>query len=158
MQHAPKVQRRSNKALIAGLIVAAALVITGIVAFINRSSIEIRLASLRAGFSAQLPPYNITGYKVANIQSDKGKVAINYISGNSSYKITQELSSWDSQTLLYNFVLDISSKYKTIWRDGRTIYLYNKNQATWVNAGIRYTITGNAELSESELVSLATSL
>ena len=156
----PHVQpkKRSNKLVILGIMVGICFLAAGGLAFANRSTIEVRLASMRAGFVAKVPSYHITGYSVSGIESDKGKVAVNFVSGDSAYKVTEELSSWNSQTLLDNFISDAGNRYKTIDRGNRIVYVYGTNQAAWINSGVRYTITGNAQLSENELVSLATSM
>jgi hypothetical protein len=42
---------------------------------------------------------------------------------------------------------------------GKTIYLYNNGaNAAWVNGGVLYQITGNANLSSDQIVSIADSL
>jgi hypothetical protein len=46
-----------------------------------------------------------------------------------------------------------------VQKNGQTIYVYgNGANAAWVNSGIRYDVTGNAQLSKDEIATIATSL
>jgi hypothetical protein len=47
---------------------------------------------------------------------------------------------------------------KTIQSHGHTIYMVRTNQASWVNGGIRYDLTGNANLNKQEITSVADSM
>lgn len=154
-RHATRRRRLVN--VMAGL--GAFLVIAGFIAYLNKPTIELRVASMRAGFHAEMPSYKPTGYALeGGIQSSEGKVAMNFRSGTNSYTITQEASDWNSSTLLDQESDERGQPARTIQSKGRTIYLYNDSSATWVNGGVRYEISGNAPLDASELVSLATSM
>jgi hypothetical protein len=157
-QRPPVVKRKHSKLVNAFAAAAAFLVIGGFVAYLNIPNIQIRMASMRAGIRAQVPSYKPVGYRMQNIESSKGHIAVSFVSGESSFRITQETSEWNSQTLLDNYVALSSKSYKTVENTGRTIYIYDGNHAAWVNAGIRYDITGNAALSQNDLVSMATSI
>ena len=144
--------------LCAGL--TASLVIVGFVGYLNMPNIEVQLASGKAGFSAQLPGYKPLGYaKQGRVQGESGKVSISFRSGANQYTLTQRASTWDSQTLLDNYVVAASKTYQTVESKGRTIYIFNDNNtASWVNGGVRYDVTGNASLSKDDIVALATSM
>lgn len=143
--------------VMAGL--GAFLVIAGFIAYLNKPTIELRVASMRAGFHAQMPSYKPTGYALAGgVKSSDGKIAMQFRSGEDSYQITQEASDWNSSTLLDQAAENRGAPTRTIQSKGRTIYIYNDSAATWVNGGVRYEISGNSALDASELVSLATSM
>jgi Domain of unknown function (DUF4367) len=114
---------------------------------------------VRAGFSAQLPGYKPTGYALKGpIESQSGKVSFSFRSGERHFTVTQQASNWNSQTLLDNAVALNGGSHQTIQSKGRTIYIYGKDQATWVNGGVRYDITGNAALNPNDIASIASSM
>lgn len=139
--------------------IGAFLLIGGFFAYMNMTNIELHVASARAGFHAQLPHFQATGYAMdGGIESQHGKVAINYRSGSSVYTVTQEASDWNSSTLLDQTTAERGQPAQTIQSMGRTIYIYDDSNATWVNGGVRYQVSGNASLNADDLVSLATSM
>jgi hypothetical protein len=139
--------------------VGAFLLIGGFVTYMNMTNIEMRVASMRAGFHAQMPAYQPTGYALdGGIESAEGKVAMNFRSGDRLYTVTQEASDWNSSTLLDQTAAQRGAPSQTIQSKGRTIYIYDDSNATWVNGGVRYQVNGNAPLHADELVSLATSM
>ncbi|HKR82067.1 MAG TPA: hypothetical protein VJR27_03635 [Candidatus Saccharimonadales bacterium] len=150
-------QRRLVNAL-AGL--AAFLVIGGFVAYLNAPNIELRVASVRAGFHATLPSYQPVGYAMGrSVQLHNKQVSVSFHSDSgSSFKLTQEPSSWDSSTLFDNVVAATNKTHQTIESNGRTIYLFGDTNAAWVNNGVLYQITGSAELSNSQISQLAASI
>lgn len=154
-----KAKRKHTKlaSMLAG--VGAFLILGGFIAYLNVPNIEVHVASLQAGFHAQLPGYTPTGYAMdGGVHAKNNTVAIHFTSGDSSYTVTQQPSDWDSQTLLDNYVAFSGSSHKTIQSHGRTIFIYDGTNATWVNGGVRYDVTGSASLTSDELVSLATSM
>jgi hypothetical protein len=153
-------RRRFSKRVINVLAgVTAFLVIGGFITYLNMPAIELRVASVRAGFHAEMPSYRPTGYALeGGVQSSKGKVAMEFHSGDSSFRITQETSDWNSATLLDQKTEQQGAPVQTVQSKGRIIYIYDDSNATWVNGGVRYEISGNAALDTDELVSLATSM
>jgi len=158
-QTAPKrAHRRHHRLANIGAGAAAVLLIAGFVTYLNMANIEVRVASIRAGFSAQLPGYAPTGYALSGpIKSKGGHVQFSFRSGASSYTISQQASDWDSQTLLDNTVA-LAGSHQTVQSRGRTIYIYDNNRASWVNGGVRYDITGNATLNPDDIASIASSM
>lgn len=157
--HARRHTARQKKLINALAGVGAFLLIGGFTTYMNMTNIELRIASMRAGFHAQLPTYKPTGFALdGGIESSDGRVAMSYRSGESLYTITQEASDWNSATLLDQASSEQGEPTQTIQSKGRTIYIYDDSNATWVNGGVRYQINGNAALDAGELVSLATSM
>ncbi len=150
-------RRRRLANVMAGL--GAFLIIAGFIAYLNKPTIELRVASMRAGFSAQMPSYKPTGYALeGGVKSSEGRVAMQFRSGESTYRITQEASDWNSSTLLDQAAESRGAPSRTIQSKGRTIYIYNDTSATWVNGGVRYEIVGDKSINAGDLVSLATSM
>ncbi len=140
--------------------VLATLALVGFIAYMNVPNFNMRLASSRAGFEASLPAYQPSGYKINGPVSYKpGQVIISFNSNTDdrAYKLTQEVSNWNSSSLEENF-LDANNKQFEIEQDkGKTIYLYDNGNATWVNGGVWYQIESD-DLSSDQLVSIASSL
>lgn len=139
-------------------VVAAFLVIGGFVTYLNLPQLELRVASFQAGFGASMPGYVPTGYALKNIARNGGTISLSFRSGDSQFLITQQSSDWNSQTLLDN-TLALNGRHQTVQKNGQTIYVYdNSTRASWVNGGVRYDITGNAQLSTGDVVGIAASL
>jgi hypothetical protein len=157
--HMPPTKHRSRRFVNIMAGVGAFLLIAGFAAYMNMTNIELHVASMRAGFHAQLPHYQPEGYAMdGGIESGRGRVAMNFRSGTSRYTITQEASDWKITTLLDQTTTERGKPTQTIESNGRTIYIYDDSNATWVDGGVRYQISGNASLNADDLVSLATSM
>ena len=139
---------------------AAVLVIAGFIGYLNAPNIEVRLASLQAGFHASLPSYQPVGYAMSrSVSSHNSQVTVSFHSDNgTSFKLTQQASNWDSSTLYDNLIAATNAQHQTIQSNGRTIYLFGNSRAAWVNSGVLYQIGGNAELSNDQISQLAASM
>lgn len=159
-EHAKHKKHRAHRRLINTLaVVGAFLVIGGFITYLSMPAIELRVASMQAGFSVSRPAYVPTGYAMENgVQRDGGTVSMSFRSGDSRFTITQQASDWNSQTLLDN-TLALSGEHDTVQKNGQTIYVYGDGaNASWVNGGVRYDVHGNAQLSKDEIATIATSL
>lgn len=155
--HKPRRKAR-GRAMQAAAFVAAFVIIGGFVAYMNMPNIELRIASVKAGFHAQLPDYKPTGYaKTGGIQANNGTVSMSFRSGSSSFTLQQQPSNWDSRTLLDNVVAMNEAPHKTYQSQGRTVFVYGNN-AAWVNGGVLYSMNISGEMSHQEIVAIATSM
>jgi hypothetical protein len=156
---APKKYRNRRRLINTLAIVAAFFVIGGFVTYLSLPSLELRIASVQAGFHVAKPSYTPTGYALeGGVHRNGGTISMRFRSGDSHFVITQQASDWNSQTLLDN-TLALSGPHQTIQRNGQTIYVYgNGANASWVNGEVRYDISGNAQLSDDEIATMATSL
>ena len=139
----------------------AVIIIVGIVGYQNLSNIQLRMASSKAGFAASLPAYKPMGFKLGNISSNTGEVAVKFINQknvNTTFTITEKPSALDSSGLRDSFVLVKDKDYQTKEINGQTVYLYGNNNATWVNGNIWYIISGNGSLSNIQIFKLVTSV
>jgi hypothetical protein len=157
---AHKVKRKRHRRLANSLAgVAAFLVIAGFISYLNMPALELKVASVQAGFRAALPDYQPTGYALAGgVKRNGGTVSMSFRSGASMYTITQQASDWNSQTLL-DSTLGLGGEHAAVQKDGRTIYIYDDGaNAAWVSGGVRYDLAANTELNKHDIVSIATSL
>lgn len=157
----PKVKaKRNTRQKFVGITagVAAFLVLSGFIAYTNMSNIEVKLASVRVGFSVQLPNYAPTGYALTGgVQAKSSVATATYRSGDSSYTLRQQTSDWDSQTLYDNVVAISSEQHEKLSASGQTIYVYGHN-AAWVNGGVLYSIKTDGNISSQEILSIASSI
>lgn len=152
--------RRGHKRTAYGSAVLAVIALIGFIAYMNIPNFNMRLASARAGFDANLPAYQPSGYKVTvPISYKPGQVVISFNSNTDDreFKLTQEVSNWNSSSLQENFLTAHNKKFEVEQDKGKTIYLYDNGNATWVNGGIWYQIESSS-LSSDQLVSIASSL
>jgi hypothetical protein len=141
--------------------IAAFVVLGGFITYLNMPNIQLHVASAEAGFHATMPAYKPTGYALrGGVHHDGGTVSMHFTSGDSTFQVTQQSSSWDSQALLDN-TLALTGPHQTIQRNGRTIFIYSNNDsanAAWVTGNVRYDITGDASLSPNQLADIAASM
>lgn len=161
--HEPSVRADKKRRRVSVLATAtlSLLLIVGVVAYTNTPALSMRVASMKAGFSAKLPDYSPAGFNFGTLSYGRGNVTVSYASAQNaglSYDITQRASNWNSQTLLDNFVQTANKAYQTYQQAGRTIYMYGDNTATWVDSGVWYTVNGNSALSRDQILDLARSL
>lgn len=139
----------------------AFILVIGFFAYQNSTNISMRIASSRAGMHGNLPSYQPAGFTVAGgIAYSPGQITIPYksTSDNRNFRISQNVSEWNSQALLDNYVAANHPTNQTIQDRGKTIYLYDGSNATWVDGGIWYRIEGDSQLNSSQLLNIAASL
>jgi len=150
----------SSRALNIATISLVLVLLTGFIAYQNVPSLSVRLASSKAGFHAALPDYTPSGFGMTGpINTSPGVVTISFRSNSDerSYNLTQKQSNWTSDSLFNNFVA-ANKNYQILQDKGKTIYIYNGSNATWVNGGTWYQLVGNANLSSDQILRLADSL
>jgi hypothetical protein len=151
-----------NRAANLATMCLAVLLLGGFFAYQNLAAIEMRVAATRSGVSsAKLPGYKPAGYGVAgSVKSEPGKVSVSFVSRTDSSKnftVKQQASNWTSSSLLANHVTRTNKPYQTYQNDGKTVYIYNNSNATWVDKGVWYQVEGNASLSSDQLLRLSNS-
>ncbi len=151
----------SGKAITITTAVLAGLLLGGFYAYQNVPNLAMRVAAARAGFAAGMPSYSPSGFSFKGpVQYSSGQVVVSFKSNTDdrSFKITQQSSNWTSDSLLNNFVAVSGREYQTYQDRGRTVYIYNGSNATWVNGGVWYQIEGKSDLTSDQLVRIASSL
>ncbi len=153
--------RVSPKILSVSTATLAALLLGGFFAYQNVPNLSMHVATARAGMNGSLPSYKPAGFALSGpIQYKKGQITVSYKSHSDTrqFNINQRASNWNGQSLLDEFVATNKRQYQTYQSDGKTIYIYDQNNATWVDRGIWYQIEGNSALSSDQLLRLASSM
>lgn len=151
----------SPRSFVAGTSAFVFLVVGGFFAYNQIPALALRIAATRAGVQANLPSYQPAGFSLKGpIAYNPGEISINYQSNSDerNFKVVQRASSWNSETLLDNFVVKSDQPYQTFQAKGRTIYMYNGSNATWVDGGTWYQIEGKSELNSDQLLKIVESL
>jgi hypothetical protein len=144
----------------AATVAAAIAVLGGYVWLHNYPKLAIQSAGAQAGVSASLPGYVPSSYHLSSTSSIPGLLTLNFDSpsADTALKISQQRTVWDPSSLLDNYVAKNSDDYAAVEGQGLTIYLFGNNNATWVNRGIWYSITGADRLSRDQVLRIAYSL
>ncbi len=153
--------RVSSKALSVGLGVFAVAIIAVVFARQHMSTLAVQLAATRAGVEAKLPGYEPAGFSLSGpIEYSAGEIALSYQSSSDdrNFSIVQKNSDWNSQALLDNFVEPNEAPFQTVQENGKTIYIYDGNNATWVSGGIWYNVVGESSLNTDQLLRIASGL
>ena len=120
-----------------------------------------RVAATRAGFDAKMPGYSPSGFSFNGpINYTAGQVQISFKSNTDdrNYNVTQTASNWNSDALLANYILDEEKQYQTYLDKGRTLYIYDGSNATWVDNGVWYQVEGESAMTTDQLIRLASSM
>ncbi len=153
--------RVNTRALSMGLALFVVLSTGILFARQNMSTLAVRLAATRAGVEAKLPGYKPAGFSLSGpVEYSAGQIALSYSSSTDdrNFTITQKKSEWNSQALLDNFVQALDKPFQTVQDKGKTIYLFNGTNATWVSGGVWYQVEGESSLSSDQLLRIASSL
>lgn len=166
MDEAPMVSTKKARFGVGRVLIAlgcAVVAVFGIVYFVNTAmpDVSIKVAAMQVGIDNPYPSYVPRGYSITDASSESGKMVLSFrnSSEDSTFTITEERSSWDSNALLNNFVKDeYDDNYDVIREQGLTLYVSGSN-ATWVNGGVVYKISAESgTLTKKQLRSIAVSL
>lgn len=149
-----------NKAANIGAISTVTVLLFGFFAWQNAPNLQTRLAATQSGVSAHMPGYKPSGYSAQRgVKSEPGKVAITFRSNtdDKQFVVTQQASNWSSDSLLSNHVLASRQPFQTYQDQGKTVFIYDNSNATWVSGGVWYRIDGNASLTSDQLLRIASS-
>ena len=145
-------------------IMAATLAIAIMGSFIwlnNYPNLAILSAAQKAGIEARMPSYVPASYRMTKqIGYGPGQVTLQFSSPGASdpLTITQRRTDWNSSALLEYFITPKTDSYLSVQSQGLTIYLYDKQNASWVNHGLQYVIEGSSRLTRDQIVKIAESL
>ena len=140
--------------------VAAVAILAGYVWVQNYPKLAITSAGNHAGIAASLPGYLPSSYSLATTTTAPGIVTLKFASPTAQdpLTITQHRTDWDTSSLLDNYVSKVAADYSSIEGQGLTVYLFDSNNASWVNHGVWYSIAGTARLSREQILKIAYSL
>jgi hypothetical protein len=151
----------SRRALSMSSAVLAVALLAGFFAIQNVPNLSMRVAATRAGFDAAMPGYKPAGFSFKGpIKYSPGQVSVSYESNTDarSYEVKQKASNWNSDALLANFVVAEGKQYQTFLDRGRTLYIYDQSNATWVDDGVWYQIEGQSNMTTDQLIRIASSI
>lgn len=156
------VRRKGNVRRFALAFVCAVVCVGAVTYFVSTSipDISVRVAAMQTGVEASYPSYVPRDYSLKGISSESGKIIITFEGPeHSSFTLTEEKSSWDSTTLLRNYVEPTwKDNYTSTHEQGITIYISGSN-AAWVNGGVLYKINSTgASLTNKQLRNIVTSM
>ncbi len=160
-QRISKRLRISNRVMNFTVASLALLLLGGFIAYQNIANLSMRVAATRAGIDGTLPSYKPSGFGIAGpIQYERGKITVNFASRSDQrhFRINQMATQWNSEALLDNFLASGQKIYQTYQSNGKTIYVYDENNATWVDGGIWYQIEGNSSINNDQLIRMAISM
>lgn len=143
-----------------GATVALVLVIGAFFTYQNLPRFAMQIAASKAGIDASYPGYLPNGYGMSGaISYSPGKITTTFQSKRDSqaYTVTQQASNWNSEALQADFIKGNKQQAQTYQQNGRTVFVYNGTNATWVDGGIWYRVEGKANLSTDQLLKLAAS-
>lgn len=138
----------------------ALIALVAIIGYQHIPTLSLQIATTRSGVNASLPTYQPSGYRLNNvIAAAPGEVTMQYESNTDdrNFSIVQRSTDWNSQTLLDNFVTQEDSNYQLLQANGRTVYLYGDN-ATWVDGGVWYQVSGDAALNRDQIIRIVEGL
>lgn len=138
----------------------AIMLLGGYLSYINMPNLLVRVAAAQAGVDASYPGYTPSGYRFDGpVAYQNGRVTLSFAAngGTHGYTITQQRSSWDSQSVLDNLVAAQAVPYDINASGGLTVYTYGQ-QAAWVNRGVLFTMSGDAPLRTEQVLKIANSL
>lgn len=151
----------SARAIAISSTVLAGVLLGGFFAIQNVPNLSMRVAAARAGFDATMPGYSPSGFGFKGpINYSPGQVVISFKSAtdNREYELTQRASNWNSDALLANFVAVNGQQYQAYKDRGRTLFIYGKSNATWVDNGIWYQIEGESQMTTDQIIRVAASM
>lgn len=139
---------------------AAAVVAMAVIGLTQLQSLQLHMASAKAGFAAALPSYRPAGYSLQKLDSGPGAVASAFHSNSDdrNYTVTEKQSDWTSDELRDDFVAKADPGFQIANVAGRTVFLYDNGSATWVDSGVWYVVQSHGALSSRQLTDLAASL
>lgn len=147
----------------ASLTAGIAVALIGGIFIANRHlpALSVHLAAARAGVEARLPSYQPAGFSLAGpIEYSSGQITLQYQSNSDdrSFRVVQKKTDWNSQSLLENFIAAEEKDFQTLQDKGKTIFIYDNNNATWVSGGIWYQVEGESSLNSDQLLRIASGL
>lgn len=151
----------SSKVVSISAVLLAAVLLIGFFTYQNIASINVKVASSRASVRGTIPSYKPAGFSLSrSVGYSPGQITLNFTSTTDGrdFQISQQASNWNSETLLSSYVATNRRQSQTIEENGKTIYIYDGSNATWVDGGVWYRINGNNSLSSEQLLKLASSM
>lgn len=155
-------KNRKSRIVLALTISACCVLALGLIIRTNLPNLSVRVAAAQTGIAASYPSYTPADFSLAGVYTtnDGSSVIIDFDGPeDKTFSLSEEKSSWDSETLLHKYVEPAYGKnYEVIKEQGTTIYI-NHSNATWVDDGIVYRIIANSNvLTKRQIRNIVSSL
>ncbi len=151
----------SPRVLSGGSLLVAALLLIGFFSYQNIPNLKMHLAASRAGVHGTLPAYQPPGFHLNNISYKPGEINVSFVSNSDgrNFRLSQVASAWNSDTLRDKLKNDAkTTNPMEVPDNGKTLFIYNDSNVTWVDGGILYKIEGDSKLNSDQLLRLANSI
>lgn len=151
---------RKGRVVLAFAVSAACMLALGFLVKVNLPNISVSVAAAQTGVEASYPNYTPRDFNLSGVYADDESVVIEFKGPNdTSFTLSEENTSWDSNALITNYVKGAYGKeYETITEGGTTIYVSHSN-ATWIKNNTLYKLNANAgTLTKRQIKNIVTSL
>ena len=150
---------KKNKIIGSLATVFALLLLAGFISYQRVPDVAIRVAASKAGFNAAVPDNVVAGYSYSGpMKVENNSITINYLNKQSQqYSVTQEPTSWNSDSLLSKYVKSTNLPFQTYYDNELTVYIYENNNATWIKDGVWFVLKSDGSLTKEQLLSIASS-
>jgi hypothetical protein len=144
---------------------AVGFIVAALAAFLiwqNLPAVAVHVAAAKAHVNASMPGYTPTGFDyVGPLRYSHGAVTMQFQDKTDpaqKFSLTQKASNWSSASLEAN-ALPKESSVQTATVNGTTVYIYgDKNDATWVNHNVLYSLNNQAGLSSDQVLRIVEGL
>lgn len=153
--HFKKKARRHAVSMAAATL--ALVVIAGFAAYQNSTGLQFKIASMQAGFTTKMPNLDAAGFAYNGVKAGDSKLTVGFSGASGNYQLTEAPTNWSDQDMIQSVgATDASGKplYETVQAGNVQVYRFDNTQATWVQNGQWYTVTGSGALSDSQVQSL----
>lgn len=148
-----------RKSLNIGAISAIVVIIASFTAIHNSANLAIKTAANRSGVTGSLPSYKPDGFSLSPLRYARGQIVLTYKANSDSsrtYSITQTNSDWNNSDLEQRYLSANQSTYQRYEYDNGVFYIHDNN-ATWIKDGTWYNLSSQAQLSNDQLLKVASS-
>ncbi len=154
-KHFKKHARRHAFSMTAGTL--AILVVAGLALYQNSPSMQLRFAGYKAGVATVTPDFSASGFAYNGSSVQGARVVIGLTSDGTRYQLSQQETNWNGTEMIAQVgSVDSSGQpnYRTLTIGDITVYQLDETEATWIQSGIWYQLTGDKALSENQLGAL----
>ncbi len=154
--HFKKTVRRHVLSMAAGTL--ALVIIAGFAAYQNTPGLQFKIASVQAGVATDLPNFKAAGFAYQGVKATDGKLIVGFSNASGSFHMTQQSTNMSSSDVIHTIgATDASGRpvYKTVQAKATTIYRFSNTEATWVQNGTWYSLSGTGSLTDQQVAKLA---
>jgi hypothetical protein len=147
--------RRHLASMAAGTL--ALLVIAGFAAYQNTPGLQFKVASMHAGVATHMPNFKAAGFAFNGVKASGAKLTVGFSGVTGDYQLTQSPTNLSSSDMINTVgATDASGMpdYQTVQTGDTTVYRLSNTNATWVENGTWYTVSGSSYLTDNQLQSL----